>query len=32
MDGVLMSYMDYLRDTRRFGEEMVPRLTALGVL
>ncbi len=32
MDGVLMSYMDYLGDTRRFGEEMVPRLTALGVL
>ncbi len=32
MDGVLMSYMDYLGDTRRFGVEIVPRLRALGVL
>ena len=32
MDGVLMSYMDYLGDTVRFGEEIVPRLRATGVL
>lgn len=32
MDGVLMSYMDYLGDTRRFGVDIVPRLRARGVL
>ncbi|MBK6658855.1 MAG: LLM class flavin-dependent oxidoreductase [Proteobacteria bacterium] len=32
MDGVLMSYMDYLGDTRRFGADIVPRLRALGVV
>jgi len=32
MDGVLMSYMDYLVDTRRFGEEIVPRLRRAGVI
>ena len=32
MDGVLMSYMDYLGDTRRFGAELVPRLRAMGVV
>ena len=32
MDGVLMSYMDYLGDTRRFGQDIVPRLRAMGVV
>jgi alkanesulfonate monooxygenase SsuD/methylene tetrahydromethanopterin reductase-like flavin-dependent oxidoreductase (luciferase family) len=32
MDGVLMSYMDYLADTRRFGQEIVPRLRKAGVI
>ncbi len=32
MDGVLMSYMDFLADTVRFGEEVVPRLRGMQVV
>lgn len=32
MDGVLMSYMDYLGDTRRFGAEIVPLLRGMAVV
>ena len=32
MDGVLMSYMDFLRDTHRFADEIVPRLRAIHVV
>jgi len=32
VDGVLMSYPDYLADTIRFGREVVPRLRALGIV
>ena len=32
MDGVLMSYMDYLGDTQRFGAQIVPLLRARGVV
>lgn len=32
MDGVLMSYMDFVGDTVRFAEDIVPRLRADGVL
>lgn len=30
VDGVLMSYPEYLADTVRFGREVIPRLRALG--
>ena len=32
MDGVLMSYMDFLRDTRRFGSEILPLLKNMGAV
>ena len=32
MDGVLMSYMDFLGDTVRFGQEIVPLLHELAVI
>ena len=30
MDGVLMSYMDFLRDTKRFGSEILPLLKKMN--
>lgn len=32
VDGVLMSYMDFVRDTVRFGEDIVPLLRRMGVV
>jgi len=32
IDGVLMSYHDYLHDTTRFADEVVPLLKARGVV
>tara|TARA_B100000676_G_scaffold196119_1_gene192826 strand:- start:4391 stop:5452 length:1062 start_codon:yes stop_codon:yes gene_type:complete len=32
VDGLLMSYMDFLRDTERFGKDILPILDRMGVL
>ena len=32
VDGVLMSYMDFVKDTVRFGEDIMPRLRKMKVL
>jgi dimethylsulfone monooxygenase len=32
VDGVLMSYMDFVKDTVRFGDEIIPLLKRMNVL